>query len=60
MNKAKGDWTSERLNNIESNLFKNNSSKAYVLVKGLTSTKQERSTVIQNKKIRATHRKKGV
>ena len=50
MNKAKEDWISEKCNDIESNLSKNNSKKAYELVKELSSTKQERSTVIQNKK----------
>jgi len=50
MNKAKDDWISEKCKDIGNNLSKNNSKKAYELVKELPSTKQERSTVIQNKK----------
>ena len=50
LNKAKEDKISEKCIKIESNLSKNNNKKAYELVKELTSTKQERSTAIQNKK----------
>ena len=49
MKKAKEDWISEKCSYIESNLSKNNSKKAYQLVKELSSSKQEHSTVIQNK-----------
>ena len=49
MRKAKEDWISDKCCDIEDNLSKNNSRKAYQLVKDLTSSKQERSTVIQDK-----------
>ena len=49
MKKAKADWIGEQCENIEDSLKKNNSKRAYHLVKGLTSTKQERTTTIQDK-----------
>ena len=49
MKKAKEDWISDKCYDIEDNLSKNNSRKAYQVVKDLTSSKQERSTVIQDK-----------
>ena len=50
MRNAKEDFISEKCSNIEENLARNNSKKAYQLVKDLTSTKQRGSTVIQDKK----------
>ena len=49
MKKAKGNSIDEQCQNIEDNLKKNNSKKAYQLVKDLTSTKKERTSTIQNK-----------
>ena len=49
MKKAKDDWIGEQCENIEDSLKKNNCKRAYHLVKDLTSTKQERTTTIQNK-----------
>ena len=49
MKKAKDDWIGEQCENIEDSLKKNNSKRAYHLVKDLTSTKQERTTTIQDK-----------
>ena len=49
MKKAKEDWIGEQRVNIEDSLKKNNSKRAYHLVKDLTSTKQERTTTIQDK-----------
>ena len=49
MKKAKEDWIGEQCENIEDSLKKNNSKRAYHLVKDLTSTKQERTKTIQNK-----------
>ena len=49
MKKAKEDWIGEQCENIEDSLKKNNSKRAYHLVKDLTSTKQEGTTTIQDK-----------
>ena len=48
MRKAKETWIEEQCQGIEENLQKNNSKKAYQLVKELTSSKQ-RTTTIQDK-----------
>ena len=47
--KAKEDWIASQCEEIETCLNKNNSKKAYQLVKDLTSEKQGRSTTIQDK-----------
>ena len=47
--KAKETWTEEQCQCIEENLQKNNSKIAYQLVKEPTSSKQGRTTTIQNK-----------
>ena len=49
MKKANEDWIGEQCENIEDSLKENNSKRAYHLVKDLTSTKQERTTTIQDK-----------
>ena len=49
MRKAKETWIEEQWQGIEDNLQKNNSKKAYQLVKELTSSKQGRSTTILDK-----------
>ena len=47
--KAKGDWTGAQCEEIKICLNKNNSKRAYQLVKDLTSEKQGRSSTIQDK-----------
>ena len=47
--KAKEDWMDNQCKEIDVCLNKNNSKKAYQLVKDLTSEKQGRSTAIQDK-----------
>ena len=49
MKKAKENWIDEQCQSIEDNLKKNNSKKAYQLVKDLTSTKKVRMSTMQNK-----------
>ena len=49
MIKAKETWIEEQCQGIEENLQKNNSKKAFQLVKDLTSSKQGRTTTIQDK-----------
>ena len=49
MRKAKEAWIEEQCQGIEENLQKNNSKKAFQLVKELTSSKQGRTTTIQEK-----------
>ena len=49
MNKAKEDWIGAQCEEIATCLNKNNSKKAYQLVKDLTSEKQGRSSNIQDK-----------
>ena len=49
MRKAKEIWIEEQCQGIEENLQKNNSKKAYQLVKKLTSSKQGRTTTIHDK-----------
>ena len=49
MKKAKEDWIGAQCEKIETCLNKNNSKKAYQLVKDLTSEKQGRSSAIQDK-----------
>ena len=47
--KAKEDWIGAQYEEIETCLNKNNSKRAYQLVKDLTSEKQGRSLTIQNR-----------
>ena len=49
MKKAKEDWIGAQCEEIETCLNKNNSKRAYQLVKDLTSEKQGRSSAIQDK-----------
>ena len=49
MKKAKMNWIEEQCQEIEDSLKKNTSKKTYQLVKDLTSTKQGRTTTIQDK-----------
>ena len=47
--KAKGNWIREQCSEIEENLRKNNSKRAYKLVKDLTTVKQRKATTVQDR-----------
>ena len=49
MKKAKKNWTGEQCSEIEENLRKKNSKRAYQLVKDLTTVKQGKATTIQDR-----------
>ena len=49
MKKAKEDWIGEQCSEIEEILRKNNSKRAYQLVKDLTTVKQGKVTTVQNR-----------
>ena len=49
MKKAKENWVGEQCSEIEENLGKNNSKRAYQLVKVLTTVKQEKATTVQDR-----------
>ena len=49
MKKAKENWTGEKRSEIEENLRKNNSKRAYQLVKDLTTVKQGKVTTVQDR-----------
>ena len=49
MKKAKGNWTGEQCSEIEENLRKNNSKRAYQLVKALTTEKRGKATTVQDR-----------
>ena len=49
MKKAKENWIGEQCSEIEENLRKNNSKRAYQLVKDLTTVKQENATTVQDR-----------
>ena len=46
--KEKKNWIGEQCSEIEDNLRKNNSKRAYQLVKDLTTVKQEKATTVQD------------
>ena len=48
MKKAKENWIGVRCSEIEENLRKNNSKRAYQLVKDLTTVKQGKATTVQD------------
>ena len=48
MIKAKENWIGEQCSEIEENLRKNNSKRAYQLVKDLTTVKQGKATTVQD------------
>ena len=48
MKKAKENWIGEQFSEIEKNLRKNNSKRAYQLVKGLTPVKQGKATTVED------------
>ena len=47
MKKAKENWIGEQCSEIEENRRKNNSKRAYLLVKDLTTVKQMKATAVQ-------------
>ena len=49
MKKAKENWIGEQYSEIEENLRKKNSKKAYQLVKDLTTMKQGKATTVQDR-----------
>ena len=49
MKKAKEDWIGDQCSEIEENLRKNNSERAYQLVKALTTVKQGKATTVQDR-----------
>ena len=49
MKKAKENWIKEQCNENEENLRKNNSERAYQLVKDLTTVKQGKATAVQDR-----------
>ena len=49
MKKAKENWIGEQCSEIEENLRKNNSKRAYQLVKDLTAVKQGKATTVQDR-----------
>ena len=48
MKKAKENWIGEQCSKIEENLRKNNSRRAYQMVKDLTTVKQGKATTVPN------------
>ena len=48
MKKAKENWVEEQCSTTEENLRKNNSKRAYQLMKDLTTVKQGKATTIQD------------
>ncbi|WP_419612663.1 hypothetical protein, partial [Thiolapillus sp.] len=49
MKKAKQNWIGEQCSETEENLRKNNSKRAYQLVKDLTTVKQGKATTVQDR-----------
>ena len=49
MKKAKETWIGEQCSEIEQNLRKNNSKRAYQMVKNLTTVKQKKATTVQDR-----------
>ena len=49
MKKAKENWIGEQCSEIEENLRKNKSKRAYQLVKDLTTVKQGKATSVQDR-----------
>ena len=47
--KAQENWIGERCSEIEENLKKNNSKRAYQLVNDLTTVKQGKATTVQDR-----------
>ena len=58
--KAMEDWIGSQFEEIETCLNKNNSKRAYHLVKDLTSEKQGRPSTIQNKSVKCLTEEKEI
>ena len=56
MKKAKQNWIGEQCSEIEDNLSKKNSKRAYQLVKDLTNVKQGKVTTVQDVQENASQR----
>ena len=59
MKKAKENWVEEQCRDIEENLRKKNSKRAYQLVKDLTTLKQGKATTVQASSGNMSHRRTG-
>ena len=57
MKKAKESWIGEQCSESEENLRKNNSKRAYQLVKDLTTVKQGKTTTVQDRSGKMHHRR---
>ena len=53
----KKNWIGEQYSEIEENLRKNNSKRAYQLVKDLTTVKQGKATTVQDRSGKMPHRR---
>ena len=51
MKKAKENWIEEQCSEIEENLRKNNSKRAYQLMKDLTTVKEGKATTVQDRSL---------
>ena len=51
MKKAKENWIGEQCSEIEENLRKNNSKRAYQLMLDLTTVKQGKATTVQDRNV---------
>ena len=52
MKKAKENWIGEQCSEIEENLRKNNSKRAYQLVEDLTTVKRGKATTVQDRSVK--------
>ena len=57
MKKAKENWIGEECSEIEENLRKNKSKRAYQIVKDLTYVKQGKATTVQDRLRKMPHRR---
>ena len=55
--KGQENWIEEQCSEIEENLRKNNSKRAYQLVKDLTTVKQGKATTVQNCSEKKPHKR---
>ena len=57
MKKAKENWIGEQCSAIEENLMKNNSKRAYQLLKDSTTVKQGKATTVQDRSGQMSYRR---
>ena len=57
MKKEKENWIDKQYSEIEENLRKNNSKRAYQLVKDLTTVRQGKATTVQDRSGKMPHRR---